>query len=76
MLTMTAEDFYGNDYPEEEVNSEDEFDRGAYKYRKNASDEEEYDLDVNGSSDEAEAQDSWKRNVGDVLGQGENPQNL
>lgn len=44
MLRKLAEDYYGADYPEEEVASDDEFGRDAYQYRKAASDEEEYDL--------------------------------
>ena len=41
---ITAEDYYGNDYPEDEVDSEDEFGRGAYNYRHTASDDEEFGL--------------------------------
>ncbi|KAM0796065.1 hypothetical protein BDR22DRAFT_893589 [Usnea florida] len=37
-----AEDYYGNDYPEDEVSSDDEFGRGAYNYRHAASDDEEF----------------------------------
>lgn len=51
----SAEDYYGNDYPEDEVASDDEFDAGAYNYRHNASDGEEYDLDQAAFSDEDEA---------------------
>ena len=40
---VKAEDFYGNDYPEDEVSSSDEFDKGAYHYRVHQSDDEEYD---------------------------------
>ncbi|KAF2144291.1 uncharacterized protein K452DRAFT_306878 [Aplosporella prunicola CBS 121167] len=47
-----AEDFYGNEYPEEEVASDDEYDQGAYNYRVGASDDEEYGL-----SDEDEFND-------------------
>jgi len=43
LTTRAAEDFYGNDYPEDEVNSDDEYGRGAYNYRHNASDDEEFD---------------------------------
>lgn len=40
-----AENHYTADYPEDEVDSEDEYDRHAYLFRNaNASDEEEYDL--------------------------------
>ncbi|TFB05233.1 hypothetical protein CCMA1212_002894 [Trichoderma ghanense] len=39
-----AENYYTADYPEDEVDTEDEFDRHAYMYRNaNASDEEEFD---------------------------------
>lgn len=37
-----AEDYYGADYPEDEVASDDEYGVGAYRYRRNASDEEEF----------------------------------
>lgn len=41
---ITAEDYYAADYPDEEVDSEDEYNRAAYQYRTgNASDLEEYD---------------------------------
>jgi hypothetical protein len=36
-----AEDYYGNDYPEDELDSDDERGEGAYKYR-HGSDEEEW----------------------------------
>lgn len=58
MLTQCiAEDYYGNDYPEDEVNSDDEFGRGAYDYRHGASDDEEWgdeDPDWSGSDKEDE----------------------
>lgn len=42
--TITAEDYYAADYPDEEVDSEDEYNRAAYQYRTgNASDLEEFD---------------------------------
>ncbi|XXG96603.1 hypothetical protein Hte_002891 [Hypoxylon texense] len=41
-----AEDYYAADYPEDEVDSDDEHDRHPYSFRNgNASDLEEYDLD-------------------------------
>lgn len=41
---IIAENYYTADYPDDEVDSEDEFDRAAYLYRTgNASDLEEYD---------------------------------
>ncbi|KAJ9639529.1 hypothetical protein H2199_006564 [Coniosporium tulheliwenetii] len=47
-----AEDYYGADYPEDEVDSDDERDVGAYKYRHGASDDEEFDSDTGAWSDE------------------------
>lgn len=44
LFLCTAENYYTADYPEDEVDTEDEFDRHAYMYRNaNASDEEEFD---------------------------------
>lgn len=45
LLIPIAEDYYGNDYPEDELDSDDEFDREVYKYRNGASDDEEFDRD-------------------------------
>lgn len=59
---ISAEDFYGNDYPEDEIDSDDEFDLGAYDHRNCASDEEEFDEDITQWSDE-EDEASWKQNV-------------
>jgi hypothetical protein len=62
----TAEDYYGADYPEDEVASDDEYDRDAYQFRgKNTDDLEEFDVheryhsehdedDIARSDDEAE----------------------
>ncbi|KAH8175827.1 transcription factor iwr1 domain-containing protein [Sarocladium implicatum] len=48
-----AENHYTADYPEDEVDSEDEFGRQAYLYRtRNASDDEEFDNEGYESSDE------------------------
>ena len=52
LMVWTAEDFYGNDYPEDEVHSDDEFDRGAYNYRNSASDSEEFGDDEPSWSDD------------------------
>lgn len=41
---LTAEDYYGADYPEDEVASDDEYDRDIYQFRKNADDLEEFDI--------------------------------
>lgn len=40
---LEAEDNPVNDYPEEELDSDDEFDHGAYQHRQNGSDEEQWD---------------------------------
>lgn len=55
-LTSSAEDHYTADYPEDEVDSDDEYDRNAYHYRThNASDLEEFDEhDATYSDDEIE----------------------
>ena len=51
-----AEDYYGNDYPEDEVDTDDELGRGAYNYRHYASDDEEFgDEEPNWSDDGKEA---------------------
>jgi hypothetical protein len=42
---IEAENYYAADYPEDEVDDDDEYDRNAYRYRnQNASDNEEYDV--------------------------------
>lgn len=43
--TAAAENYYTADYPDEELDSGDEYDRDAYNYRGNASDQEEFDED-------------------------------
>ncbi|KAF2228909.1 hypothetical protein EV356DRAFT_537684 [Viridothelium virens] len=55
-----AEDYYGADYPEEEVDNDDEYDIGAYRYRHNPSDEEEYDSEAGAWSDDDELRHPWK----------------
>lgn len=49
---MAAEDFYGNDYPEDEIDSDDEYGRDAYQYRNYNSDDEEFDRDWSDEEDE------------------------
>ena len=44
MLTHSAEDNPANEYPEEEIDSDDELGYGAYRKRHAASDDEEFDL--------------------------------
>ena len=51
-----AEDYYGNDYPEDELDSDDEFGRNAYQYRENASEDEEYDEDFDARSEDVGVQ--------------------
>ena len=52
-MSSLAEDFYGNDYPEDEVDSDDEYGRGPYNYRRSASDDEQFgDEDLAWSDDE------------------------
>lgn len=51
-MRWAAEDYYGNDYPEDEVNSDDEYGKGAYNYRHGNSDEEEYGEDTPAWSDD------------------------
>lgn len=47
-----AEDYYGADYPEEELDEDDEFNRNPYQYRNNgASDDEEFGPDDPWSDD-------------------------
>ncbi|KAK3676285.1 hypothetical protein LTR78_004036 [Recurvomyces mirabilis] len=57
-----AEDYYGADYPEDELASDDEYDRGAYGYRRHgASDDESWDEDTGAfSGDEEEDTAPWK----------------
>lgn len=53
LTSNLAENHYTADYPEDEVDSEDEYGRQAYLYRtKNASDDEEFDNEGYESSDE------------------------
>lgn len=50
---LSAENHYTADYPEDEVDSDDEYGRQAYMYRNaNASDDEEYDNNAYESSDD------------------------
>ena len=59
-MYSTAEDYYGNDYPEDEVNSDDEFGRGAYNYRHGASDDEEFGEEMASWSDvEEDGRTPW-----------------
>jgi len=60
-----AEGYYGADYPEDEVSSDDERDTGAYNYRKNASDDEEYDAGTFSEDDQDEGMRyPWRKKPG------------
>lgn len=51
--SLPAENYYTADYPEDEVDSDDEYGRDAYLYRHgNNSDEEEYDNEYYEEQDE------------------------
>lgn len=57
-----AEDFYAADYPEDELASDDEFDRGAYRYRGVvAEDDEEWDEDTGAFSDEEDGLEGMRK---------------
>ena len=53
MTLPLAENYYGADYPEDEVELDDEYNEDPYRFRNNrASDEEEYDLEADAWSDD------------------------
>ena len=56
-----AEDYYGADYPEDEIASDDELGRNAYGYRGRASDDEEWDENTAAWSDDEDdrIKDPW-----------------
>lgn len=54
-----AENFYGADYPEDEVDSDDEMDGNPYRYHR-GSDDEEYGSDDDDFSDSDEPHVSWE----------------
>ncbi|KAF2794373.1 hypothetical protein K505DRAFT_407562 [Melanomma pulvis-pyrius CBS 109.77] len=56
-----AEDYYANDYPEDELSSNDEYDRDPYKYR--ADRDEEYDLDDADNDDDDDKDESFRQSV-------------
>ncbi|GAB7339751.1 hypothetical protein MBLNU457_6313t1 [Dothideomycetes sp. NU457] len=57
-----AEDYYGADYPEDEVASDDEYNQGAYGYRHGGSDDEQWDSETGTYSDEEDAmKNPWKK---------------
>ncbi|KAK5118280.1 hypothetical protein LTR62_002793 [Meristemomyces frigidus] len=62
-----AEDYYGADYPEDELASDDEYDRGAYGFRRRGaggSDDESWDGETGefgGDEDGGKGEEFWKR---------------
>lgn len=51
--SLAAENYYTADYPEDEVESDDEYGRHPYGYRNgNASDDEEFDNDMYDDTDD------------------------
>ena len=57
-----AEDFYAADYPEDELASDDEFDRAAYSYRGVvAEDDEEWNEDTGAFSDEEDGLEGMRK---------------
>lgn len=60
-LTYIAENHPSTDYPEDEVASDDEYDRNPYRFRnRNASDEEEFDEDDATFSEDDDNEESRK----------------
>lgn len=60
-----AEDYYAADYPDEEVDSEDEYNRAAYQYRTgNASDLEEYDITLDHEGEDGDDLDQFRAPLG------------
>jgi len=49
---LAAEDYHANDYPDDELDSDDGAGRGPYRFRRNASDAEEFDEHAADWSDE------------------------
>lgn len=54
-----AEGYYGNDYPEDELDSDDEFGRDTYKHWQSAFDDEEFEDKANWSDDEPKRKWPW-----------------
>ncbi|KAL8811037.1 MAG: hypothetical protein Q9200_002126 [Gallowayella weberi] len=55
-----AEDYYGNDYPEDELDSDDEYDRNTYTHWRSAFDDEEPDSNIDWSEDESQERRRWR----------------
>lgn len=54
-----AEGFYGNDYPEDELDSDDEYNRNAYKHWHSTFDEEAYEDSDHWSDNETSGKKGW-----------------
>ncbi|KAL8738562.1 MAG: hypothetical protein Q9181_000669 [Wetmoreana brouardii] len=55
-----AEDYYGNDYPDDELDSDDEYDRDIYEHWQGAFDEDDLEEHVDWSDDELEEKQPWR----------------
>ena len=62
LMEYLAEDYYGNDYPEDEVDSDDEYCRGAYQYRRHGSDDEDFNAEAEAEawSDDEDKFTRWR----------------
>jgi hypothetical protein len=62
MIPTPSEGYYAADYPEDEVASDDEYDRGAYGYRHGGSDDEHWESGPEDWSDGDDVmQNPWKK---------------
>lgn len=59
LTSGTAENHYSADYPDEEIDSDDEYGRNVYNYRNHASDDE-FDAAYSDSDDENNKKYAWK----------------
>lgn len=59
-LINVAEAYYGNDYPEDELDSDDEYDRNTYRHWQGAFDEEDPDSNIDWSDDEFQGTKTWR----------------
>ncbi|KAL8731459.1 MAG: hypothetical protein Q9166_003434 [cf. Caloplaca sp. 2 TL-2023] len=55
-----AEDYYGNDYPEDELDSDDEYGRNTYRHWQSAFDDEEPGEYIDWSDEEIQGKKTWK----------------
>lgn len=72
--TIVAENYYTADYPEDEVESDDEFDRDPYRYRTdNAAELEEFNVLDYSTSDWDTSFKSLRSHIGNALVDGPPP---